>query len=68
MNVLWVFMDAIRIVSTPMEAMCAVATLGTKFHPTEELVSVRKRIMVVIHLQVIATNPMWHYTFPNNRQ
>ena len=61
-------MDAIRYASTPLEAMCAVAILDTKSLPTEELVWVRKCIMVVIHLQVIATNPMWHYTFPNNRQ
>ena len=54
MSVLWVFMDAVRIVPTPMAAMCAVATLDTKSHPTEELVWVRKRIMVVIHLQVSA--------------
>ena len=42
MNVLWVFMDAIRIVPTRMEAMCAVATMDTKSPPTTEHVWVRR--------------------------
>ena len=48
MNVLWVFMDAISIVPTPMEAMCAVATLDTKSLPTTEHVWVR-RYTVCVH-------------------
>ena len=42
MNVLWVKVDAIRIVPTPMEAMCAIVTLDTKSLPTTERVWVRE--------------------------
>ena len=42
MSVLWVFMDAVRIVPTPMAAMCAVATLDTKSLPITECVWVRR--------------------------
>ena len=42
MNVLWVQMDAISIVSTPLEAIFALATLDTKSLPTTEFVWVRE--------------------------
>ena len=38
-------MNAIRFVPTPMEVMCAVATLVTKSLPTIELVWVRENVI-----------------------
>ena len=45
MNVHWVQVDAIRYAPTPLEAMCAVATLDTKFLSTIKLVWVRNLCM-----------------------
>ena len=42
MNVLLVQVDAIRIVTTPMDTLCVVATLDTNCILTIELVMVRK--------------------------
>ena len=56
MSVLWVFMDAISIVPTPMEAMCAVATLDTKFRPTTEHVWVRRYTVRVQHNNQLSMN------------
>ena len=38
-------MDAIRIVTAPMEVMCVVATLDTECLPTIELVWVREYVI-----------------------
>ena len=56
MSVLWVFMDAIRIVPTPMEAMCAVATLDTKSPPTTEYVWVRRYTVRVQNNNLLSIN------------
>ena len=56
MNVLWVFMDAIRIVPTRMEAMCAVASLDTKSLPTTEHVWVRRYTVSVQHNNLLSIN------------
>ena len=45
MNVHWVQVDVLRYAPTPLEAMCAVATLDTKFLSTIKLVWVRNLCM-----------------------
>ena len=52
MNVLWVSLDAVRTVPTPMEAMCAVVTLDTKSLPTTELVWVREYLTLNVSIMI----------------
>ena len=50
MNVHWVQVDAIRYAPTPLEAMCAVATLDTLSLLTAEHVLVRRYAVSAWHL------------------